>query len=85
MANETIVDIKNFAYSPNPVEIPVGSTVTWINRDTVAHTATAQDRGAFQSGTLAPGDRFSQNFDQPGTFDYFCEFQASMKGTVIVQ
>jgi plastocyanin len=85
MANETIVEIKNFAYSPNPVEIPVGATVTWINRDTVAHTATAQNRGAFQSGPLDPGDRFSQSFDQPGTFDYFCEFHASMTGTVIVQ
>ena len=85
VADETIVDITNFAYSPNPVEIPIGSTVTWINRDRVPHTATAQDRSAFQSGPLAPGDRFSQTFDQSGTFDYFCEFHASMKGTVIVR
>jgi plastocyanin len=38
-----------------------------------------------QSGTLNQGDSFSQTFAEPGTFDYFCEFHADMKGTVIVQ
>ena len=27
----------------------------------------------------------SQTFAEPGTFDYFCEFHANMKGTIIVQ
>jgi plastocyanin len=85
MPPETIVDIKNFAYRPNLVEIPVGGTVTWTNSDTVPHTATAQNREVFQSGRLNPGDRFSQTFDAPGAVDYFCEFHARMKGTVIVR
>ena len=75
-----MVDIKDFAYVPDPVEIPVGATVTWTNSDTAPHTATAKDREALQSGTLNPGDSYSQAFDQPGTIDYFCEFHANMKG-----
>ena len=85
VANATMVDIKDLTYVPASVEIPVGATVTWTNSDTVPHTATAQDREVLQSGTLNPGDSYSQTFDQPGTFDYFCEFHANMKGTIIVQ
>ena len=80
-----MVDIKDFAFVPDPVEIPVGATVTWTNSDTVPHTATAQDREALQSGTLNQGDTFSQTFDEAGSFDYFCEFHANMKGTIVVQ
>ena len=85
VADATMVDIKDFAYIPDTVEIPVGATVTWTNSDAAPHTATAQDREALQSGTLNQGDSFSQTFDQPGTFDYFCEFHANMKGTIVVQ
>jgi plastocyanin len=85
IADATMVDIMNFAYVPDSVEVPVGATVTWTNSDTAPHTATAQDREALQSGTLNQGDSYSQTFDQPGTFDYFCEFHANMKGTIIVQ
>jgi len=79
------VNIKNLAFVPASIEIPAGATVTWTNSDTVPHTATAKDREVLQSGTLNPGDSYSQTFDQPGTFDYFCEFHANMKGTIIVQ
>lgn len=84
-ADAAIVDIKDLAYNPAEVDVPVGTTVTWTNSDTVPHTVTAQDRAALQSGTLNAGDDFSQTFDTPGTFDYFCEFHANMKGTVVVQ
>jgi plastocyanin len=84
-AEATMVEIKDFAYVPASLEIPVGATVTWTNSDAAPHTATAQDREALQSGTLNPGDSYSQTFDQPGAFDYFCEFHANMKGTIIVQ
>lgn len=85
VANTTMVDIKDLAYAHASLEIPVGATVTWTNSDTVPHTVTARDRGLLQSGTLNPGDSYSQTFDQPGTIDYFCEFHANMKGTIIVQ
>ncbi len=85
VADATMIEIKDFAYVPDPVEIPVGATVTWTNSDDAPHTATAQDREALQSGTLNQSDSYSQTFDQPGTFDYFCEFHSNMKGTIVVQ
>ena len=84
-ADATMVEIKDFTFVPDSLEIPVGSTVTWTNSDAAPHTATARDREALQSGTLNQGDSYSQTFDQPGTFDYFCEFHADMKGRIVVQ
>jgi plastocyanin len=84
-AAEVAVDIRDFAFSPNPVEVPVGGTVTWTNQDQVPHTATAEDRGVLQSGTISPGSSFSQVFDQAGEFPYFCEFHPNMTGTIVVQ
>ncbi len=83
---ETVmVDIQNFAYTPDPVTIPVGGSVTWTNRDAEPHTATAQDREVLQSGTLTPEESFTETFEQAGTYDYFCEFHPNMKGTLVVQ
>ncbi len=79
------VDIKNFAYSPSTITIPVGGTITWTNNDSTAHTVTAQDRKVLQSGTMKPGATYSQTFKTPGTYHYFCEFHANMKGTIIVK
>ena len=84
-AAEVAVDIRDFAFSPNPVEVPVGGTVTWTNQDQVPHTATAEDRGVLQSGTISPGSSFSQVFAQAGEFPYFCEFHPNMTGTIVVQ
>jgi plastocyanin len=84
-AAEVPVDIRDFAFSPNPVEVPVGGTVTWTNQDAVPHTATSDQRGVLQSGAIAPGSSFSQVFDTAGEFAYHCEFHPNMTGTIIVK
>ncbi len=84
-AADTPVDIRDFAFNPNPVEITAGGSVTWTNQDAVPHTATGVDRAVLQSGTIQPGASFTQVFDTPGTFDYFCEFHGNMKGQIIVK
>jgi plastocyanin len=84
-AAEVPVDIRDFAYSPNPIEIAAGDTVTWTNQDEVPHTATGEDRDVLQSGTIAPGASFSQVFPDAGEFGFFCEFHPNMTGTIVVQ
>jgi len=79
------VEIKDFAFGPGSITIPVGGSVTWTNMDPDPHTATAQDRAVLQSGTLEQGDSFTQAFTTAGTYEYFCEFHPNMKGTIIVQ
>ena len=59
--------------------------MTWTNRDSAPHTATAKDRDVLQSGTLNQGATYTQTFDTAGTYDYFCEFHPNMKGVVNVE
>src|SRR5829696_5383987 len=77
------VSVVDFAFEPGTVSVPVGATVTWTNTGTRPHTVTADD-GSFDSGRLDPGEQFSQTFDQPGTFSYFCGFHPDMQGSIVV-
>jgi len=80
----TAVEIKDFAYDQASIEIPVGTTVTWTNNDSVPHTVT-QNGGGFASKAMNPGDTFSFTFDKAGTYNYHCEYHANMMGTVVVK
>lgn len=83
------VSLKSFAFAPKELTVTVGTTVTWKNEDSVAHTVTAGQRGSpsglFDSGELAPGETFSFTFSQAGTYPYFCAAHANMDGTVIAK
>jgi plastocyanin len=75
--------IQNVAFSPNPLTIAPGSTVTWTNQDGVAHTVTADD-GSWGSSTLGQGGTYSQVFTSPGSYPYHCAIHLYMRGTVVV-
>jgi plastocyanin len=72
------------AYAPNPINVSVGSSVTWTNTDSVTHTVTS-DNSVFNSGTLPAGQSYSFTFSTAGTFPYHCTLHPGMVGTVVVQ
>ena len=72
------------AFAPNPITVSAGGTVTWTNADSTAHTSTS-DSGAWDSGTIAPGGKFSMTFMSTGSFPYHCLIHPGMVGTVNVQ
>jgi plastocyanin len=71
------------SFSPNPVEIKVGETVTWINDNSGRHTLTSKD-GVFDSGIMGKGQSFSFTFDKAGECPYFCEPHPNMVGTAVM-
>lgn len=77
------VEIVEFAYDPDPVTVEEGGKVTWINRDSAPHTATADD-DSFDTETLEEGKLKSETFKKPGEYPYFCEIHPTMHGTVEV-
>jgi plastocyanin len=85
--NSTVVRIVANAginsFSPNPVEVKVGETVTWINDDSGRHTVTSKD-GVFDSGMMGKGQSFSFIFDKAGEYSYDCSPHPNMVGTVVV-
>src|SRR5271169_5103204 len=78
------VKIDNFSFGPATVTVPVGTTVTWTNRDDIPHTVVGTD-GVFKSKALDTDDKFSFVFDKPGTYPYFCSIHPKMTGQVIVK
>jgi plastocyanin len=77
-----IVDDDQDAFQPGTVTIDAGQTVTWVNLDDDAHTATSGD---FDTDSIAPGDLVTITFDEPGSFPYSCRFHPEMTGTVEVR
>lgn len=82
-AAANVVSIADFAFDAPMLEVPVGTTVEWVNNDSFAHSVVAED-GSFQSEDLASGDRFSFTFSTPGSFAYLCGIHPSMRGTIVV-
>jgi plastocyanin len=83
MSNEVAID--NFSFRPDKLTVPVGATVTWINRDDVPHTVVSTDKKTIVSPALNTDEKFSYTFTTAGTNDYFCSVHPHMKGTIIVQ
>jgi plastocyanin len=79
------VGIDNFTFNAATVTVPVGATVTWVNRDDIPHTVTAADGKSFRSKPLDTGDRFSFTFTALGTWAYFCSIHPHMTGKIIVR
>ena len=75
------------SYNPNPIEIKVGDTVTWINNDSSPHTVTSSSNDGsttFESDVLRRSETFSFTFDKEGQYPYSCTLHPSRVGTVVV-
>src|SRR5215831_13923047 len=68
------------AFAPDALTVDAGTTVTWTNTDSVAHTSTS-DASGWDSGIVAPGGQFSRSFQTAGTFTYHCAIHPGMVGT----
>ncbi len=83
VAADVSVNIMGFAFMPTPLTIPVGTTVTWVNKDGSPHTTTS-DSGVWDSRTLVMNESYSFTFKEAGTFPYHCMIHGTMHGTVVV-
>ncbi len=83
-ATRHTVTITDMQYSPVSIEIKVGDTVVWENRDDRDHTVIADDK-SFNSGNIRSGASASHTFTKPGTFHYGCQYHPRERGIVIVK
>jgi plastocyanin len=79
------VSIQNFSFKPAHITIKRGTKVRWINKDSTAHTATANNGRSFDSGRLRPGQRYTHTFKSAGKKPYHCEIHPHMKGRITVK
>ena len=75
---DVVVTIHTFQFSPDPLEVPAGTTVRFTNDDKTTHSVTAgtrerPDPQRFDE-MLAEGASTEITFDEPGRVPYFCRF-----------
>jgi plastocyanin len=84
-------DISNTSfYIPLNLEVVIGTTVEWINDDSVPHTIQSQDSegniiGLFNSAPLLTGQNFEYTFEEAGVYNYFCSLHPWRVGIVTVR
>jgi amicyanin len=83
-ADGTAVEINNFSFSPSTVTVPVGTTVTWTNKDEITHNVVSTDK-SIKSKVLDTNEQFTFTFTTAGTYSYLCTIHPRMKGTIVVK
>src|SRR5215472_12364555 len=74
--------MENLVITPAEASAKVGDTVEWVNKDMLAHTATARN-GDFDV-MLSPKKSGTLVLKKAGTVDYYCRFHPNMKATLVV-
>jgi alcohol dehydrogenase (cytochrome c) len=74
-----------YAYWPGRTRVKAGTTVTFTNVGDVQHTATAFEKGKWDTGPLEKGQSKTITFSEPGTYYYICTPHPWMYGQVVVE
>ena len=78
----TTVEIRNNAFNPAQLHVAPGSTVTFVNNDSVPHSATS-DTKLFDL-EIPPGSSYPVVLEGEGTVPYHDELHPDMKGSIVV-
>jgi plastocyanin len=96
----TTVAIDTFMFMPKALQVHVGDTVTWTNKDSILHTVTSGTRdydpsdsgrvtathkdGAFDMQLDGKGATAKFTFTKAGTVHYFCDRHPGMEADITV-
>jgi amicyanin len=86
VAGDTEVEIEDFAFGPETITVKKGTTVTWTNKDSAAHTVTPDEESDAFIGSelLAQDESYSFTFNEVGTYTYHCQPHPQMTAKVVV-
>src|SRR5690349_25040471 len=77
------ITMENLVISPPEATAKVGDTLELVNKDVLAHTATAKN-GDFD--VMMPANKtVTYVIKKAGTVDYYCRFHPNMKATLKVE
>jgi plastocyanin len=76
------ISMENLEIAPAEASAKVGDTIEWVNKDVLAHTATARN-GDFDV-MMPPKKTTTFVLKKAGTIDYYCRFHPNMKATLTV-
>ena len=73
---------QNVGFGAAPTDARVGDVIEWVNKDFVAHTATARD-GSFDV-ELPPEKTVRVVLKHAGKIQFYCRYHPNMTGEIIV-
>jgi plastocyanin len=76
------ITMENLVVSPLEVTAKVGDTLELINKDVLAHTATARN-GDFDVA-MPPKKTVTYVLKKAGTVEYYCRFHPNMKAVLTI-
>jgi plastocyanin len=79
-----VVELSASQFSPATLDAHLGERITFVNRDAVAHTATATAGARFDSGAMEGGATFSFIPRRAGVISLVCAFHPGMTGAIAV-
>lgn len=77
------IAMRGNSFGPRRLEIALGDTVVWVNRDIVRHDAVKA--GLFDSGELRGGESFQWIPADTGVVEYRCTIHQRMRGQIRVK
>lgn len=87
--NHPVMDQKGLMFSPHIMAVQQGTTIDFLNSDTVQHnvfwTAIGTDKKAGKNlGTWPKGEKRSFTFDKPGVVPLLCNVHPEMAAYIVV-
>jgi len=79
------VTISDFKFMPGSLTVRRGARITVTNRDSTAHTATADDGRSFDTGNIDPGAAATVTLSKAGTYKFHCTIHPFMHGTLVIR
>ena len=84
-----VIDQKGLVFQPHVTEVQVGTTVDFLNSDSVAHNVFWTSIGGNKKlnhnmGTWPKGERKSFKFDTPGAVPILCNVHPEMSAYLVV-
>ena len=82
-----IIEIDKTKYHPSELNISVGMTVYWVNKDENRNYQLYEKSSPrlFNTGQIQPGESFNYTFNEPGTYSFNDAIFTFMNGVIIVE
>jgi plastocyanin len=83
------INIQDNSFSPSPLTVANGSSITFLNKTTTSHTIVSADSSTILSPSIASGSYFYVKPDTlagslPVNINYHCKEHPSVTGTIVL-
>jgi len=82
-AKPVVMDQKNMQFVPHVLAVVRGTTVQFLNSDSIAHNVFSPE-GKYNLGTWPQGQTRDHKFDKAGAYTQLCRVHPEVEGYVVV-